>query len=221
MRFFWKKKIVDLDAKEEERWRKRKVPLAKRYFDDFEVRTVLGKTGKPKREYLYIGDTYTAQLTEDVWRRRKKVFFALASFCAVVFIGANSINVASNRRGVLAALGILIVIPLFLVCYACVYRLRKSGTLRRTEYIEVSMFLKFGACFTSVLGFMLFVWHAAIAMSGIRLGETVGEWCVTVAWGAVAASSLYLWIVELRTHYCHRNREGNIIQNEHFKRNGG
>lgn len=220
MRFSWKKKIIDLDAKEEERWRKRKGPRAKRYFDDFEIRTVLGKNGKPKREYLYIGDTYTAQLADGAWRRRKGVFFALAALCAVVFVGANSVNVASNRQGVLAALGILIVIPLFLVCYACVYRMRKGRALRRTEYIEASMFLKFGACFASALGCVLFFWHAAFALTEARPGEVASEWCVTAAWGALAASSLYLWIAELQTRYCHRNREGNVIQHEHFKRNG-
>ncbi len=222
MGFSWKKKIIDLDAKEEERWqkRKRKGPRAKRYFDDFEVRTVLGKNGKPKREYHYIGDTYTAQLTGEAWRRRKGVFLALAALCAAVFVGANSVNVASNRQGVLAALGILIVIPLFLVCYACVYRLRKGAALQRTEYIEISMFLKFGGCFTGLLGCALFVWHAAFALTGAQPGEVAGEWGVTAAWGALAASGLYLWIAELRTRYCRRNREGNVIQHEHFKRNG-
>ena len=55
MKFSWKKKLNDLDAKEEQRWRKRKGPMAKRYFDDFEVRTVLDKNGKTKRELIYIG----------------------------------------------------------------------------------------------------------------------------------------------------------------------
>ena len=87
MKFSWKKKLNDLDAKEEQRWRKRKGPMAKRYFDDFEVRTVLGKNGKTKRELIYIGDTYTAQVSDQVYQRRKWVFLALATLCAAVFVG--------------------------------------------------------------------------------------------------------------------------------------
>lgn len=220
MKFSWKKKLNDLDAKEEQRWRKRKGPMAKRYFDDFEVRTVLGKNGKTKRELIYIGDTYTAQVSDQVYQRRKWVFLALATLCAAVFVGANSVNVASNRQGMLAALGILIVIPLFLVCYACVCRLRKPRTLQRMQYIETSMFLKFGAFFSGLLGLGLFVWHSVFALVGAQPGELAGEAFVAAAWGVLAGSCIYLWIAELRTEYRQCNREGNVIRKEHFKRNG-
>lgn len=221
MKLAWKKRIYDLNAKEEERWRKRKGPGAKRYFDDFEVQTVLGKNGKSKRQLVYIGDTYTPQLSEGTFRLRKKLFFALALVCAAMFVLSNGINVASNRYGLLAALGVLEVIPLFLVVYSCIYRLRKPQTLQRTEYVEASMFLKFGAFFSSLLGSVLFVWHLVFALGNALPQEAAGEALVCTGWGVMAGCSIYLWIAELRTAYIQRDRDGEIVRREHFKRNGG
>lgn len=222
MKFSAKRRLDDLEQKQREKERRRgpKGPGAKRYFDDFEVRTVLGKNGKPKRELIYIGDTFTALVPEPLYQRRKKLFFALAILCAVIFVAANGVNVSSNRQGVLAGLGILMVIPLFLVCYSCACRLRKGLTLQRMEYVETSMFLKFGAFFAGVLGIVLFVWHGVWTLGSALPGERGGEVFVTLAWGILAASTVYLWIREVTTEYRQCNREGNVIQKQHFKRNG-
>lgn len=222
MKFSAKRCLDNFEQKQREKERRRgpKGPGAKRYFDDFEVRTVLGKNGKPKRELIYIGDTFTALVPEPVYQRRKKLFFALAILCAVIFVAANGVNVSSNRQGLLAGLGILMVIPLFLVCYSCACRLRKGLTLQRAEYVETSMFLKFGAFFAAVLGIVLFVWHGIWALGSALPGERGGEVFVTLAWGILAACSVYLWIREVTTEYRQRNREGNVIQKQHFKRNG-
>lgn len=222
MKLSMRRRLDDLEQRQQQKEKRRgpKGPRAKRYFDDFEVRTVLGSNGKTKREFIYIGDTFTALVPEPVYRRRKKLGFALSLLCAAIFLVANSVNVASNRQGVLAALGILIVIPLFLVCYSCACRLRKGLTLQRTEYVETSMFLKFGAFFAGVLGIVLFVWHGVWALGSTLPGERGGEIFVTLAWGVLAACAVYLWIREVTTEYRQRNREGNVIQKEHFRRNG-
>ena len=195
-------------------------PFSKRYFQDFETQTKLDGKGRPRQELVYIGNTYTALMPEAALRRRKRVRLILAVLCAAAFVAANNVNVASNRRGVLAALGILIVIPLFLVCYSCVCGLRKPQTLRRTEYIETSMFLKFGSFFSGVLGVVLLVWHGVYAARNALPGELGGEVFVTAAWGVLAGCCVFLWITELRTEYRVRNREGNVIHKEHFKRRG-
>ena len=100
MKFSAKRRLDNFEQKQREKERRRgpKGPGAKRYFDDFEVRTVLGKNGKPKRELIYIGDTFTALVPEPLYQRRKKLFFALAILCAVIFVAANGVNVSSNRQ---------------------------------------------------------------------------------------------------------------------------
>ena len=120
-----------------------------------------------------------------------------------------------------AALGVLAIIPVFLVCYACVYRLCKPPTLQRMEYIEASMFLKFGGFLLALLGIVLFVWHGVFSLRHALPSEVGRELSVTAAWGLMAGSAIYLWIAELTTEYCQRNREGAVIHREHFKRSGG
>lgn len=222
MKLSMRRRLDKLDQKQQEKEKRRapRGPGAKRYFDDFEVRTVLGANGKPRREFIYIGDTFTALVPEPAYQRRKRRYFALALLCAVIFVAANSVNVSSNRQGLLGGLGILMVIPLFLVVYSCACRLRKGITLQRTEYVETSMFLKFGAFFAGGLGIVLFVWHGVHTLGSALPGEQGGELFVTLAWGVLAASAVYLWIREVTTEYRQRNREGNVIQKQHFRRNG-
>lgn len=220
MKFFSKTRLEDSLAKKERKQRTWKGPISKRYWDDFEVKTELNSKGKPKRKLVYIGDTYTALVPETVFRRRKITFLLTSILCALVFVSANCVNVSSNRQGLLAALGILIVIPLFLVCYACICRLRKARSLRRGEYIETSMFLKFGSFFTAALGLVLFLWHGIFVLRSALPSELSKELFVTCAWGILAGCSVYLWVAEITTEYRQHNREGNTIQKEHFKRNG-
>ena len=118
MKLFSKTRLNSPGKREENRRKGHKGPLSKRYFDDFEVEVTLDSRGRAKRNLVYIGDTYTALVPDAVFRRRKWSFLLLAVLCAGIFVGANSVNVSSNREGVLAALGVLAVIPLFLVCYA-------------------------------------------------------------------------------------------------------
>ena len=221
MKLFSKTRLNSPGKREENRRKGHKGPLSKRYFDDFEVEVTLDSRGRAKRNLVYIGDTYTALVPDAVFRRRKWSFLLLAVLCAGIFVGANSVNVSSNREGVLAALGVLAVIPLFLVCYACVYRLCKPPTLQRMEYIEASMFLKFGGFLLALLGIVLFVWHGVFSLRHALPSEVGRELSVTAAWGLMAGSARYLWIAELTTEYCQRNREGAVIHREHFKRSGG
>ena len=218
MKLFSKTRLNSPGKREENRRKGHKWPLSKRYFDDFEVEVTLDSRGRAKRNLVYIGDTYTALVPDAVFRRRKWSFLLLAVLCAGIFVGANSVNVSSNREGVLAALGVLAVI---LVCYACVYRLCKPPTLQRMEYIEASMFLKFGGFLLALLGIVLFVWHGVFSLRHALPSEVGRELSVTAAWGLMAGSAIYLWIAELTTEYCQRNREGAVIHREHFKRSGG
>ena len=129
MKLSMRRRLDKLDQKQQEKEKRRapRGPGAKRYFDDFEVRTVLGANGKPRREFIYIGDTFTALVPEPVYQRRKRRYFALALLCTVIFVAANSVNVSSNRQGLLGGLGILMVIPLFLVVYSCACRRYHRG----------------------------------------------------------------------------------------------
>ena len=190
MKLFSKTRLNSPGKREENRRKGHKGPLSKRYFDDFEVEVTLDSRGRAKRNLVYIGDTYTALVPDAVFRRRKWSFLLLAVLCAGIFVGANSVNVSSNREGVLAALGVLAVIPLFLVCYACVYRLCKPPTLQRMEYIEASMFLKFGGFLLALLGIVLFVWHGVFSLRHALPSEMGRELSVTAAWGLMAGSAI-------------------------------
>ena len=202
MKLFSKTRLNSPGKREENRRKGHKGPLSKRYSDDFEVEVTLDSRGRAKRNLVYIGDTYTALVPDAVFRRRKWSVLRLAVLCAGILVGANRVNVSSNREGVLAALGVLAVIPLFLVCYACVYRLCKPPTLQRMEYIEASMFLKFGGFLLALLGIVLFVWHGVFSLRHALPSEMGRELSVTAAWGLMAGSAMYLWIAALQTEPC-------------------
>ena len=76
------------------------------------------------------------------------------------------------------------------------------------QYIETSMFLKFGAFFSGLLGLGLFVWHSVFALVGGTARRAGRRGVCGRRLGVLAGSCIYLWIAELRTEYRQCNREG-------------
>lgn len=182
------------------------------------MREETGEDGTITRKLVYIGNTYSANIPEEKYRRRKVLFALLSACCVLLFLLANLQNTQSNIAGILPAFGIIAVIPLFVQCYGCICGLWKKRVMTRTDYVEHSMMVKFGGFLTAALACLNFVWHSVFLIDTALPDSRGKEALVTVFWLAIAAVSLFLWITELRTEYVVRNRYGTVIHQEHFKR---
>lgn len=192
--------------------------LSKKYFQDYEIKESAGENGERKRKLIYIGDTYSANMSEKDWRRKKVVSAVLALCCTALFLLANLQSTQSNIEGILPAFGVIVVIPLFGLVYGCVCGLWKKRVMRRSEHAEHSMMIKFGGFFAAALGLFNFVWHG-IFLFRRALPENEGaEAAVTILWLIFTVIAAGLWVLELRTEYIVRNRYGTVLHKEHFKR---
>lgn len=193
-------------------------PLSKKYFQDYEMQETVGKDGKTERKMVYIGNTWSVCLPAEKYRKKKAVSAVLSVCCALFFLLANLQDTRSNIEGMLPAFGIIVVIPLFVLCYGCICGLWKKSVMTRADYVEYSMAIKFGGFFTTVLAALNFVWHGIFLVKSASPESRGMEGTVTVLWLVLFASSLFLWVAELRTEYVVRNRYGAVIHREHFRK---
>lgn len=192
--------------------------LSKKYFEDYEIQEKPDETGKMSRQLVYVGDTYSVCLPEEKYRKRKKIFAILSALCAALFPVVNLQNTESNIVGILPAFGVIVVIPLFVLCYGCICGLWKKPVMTRGDYVEHSMMVKFGGFLTAALGLLNTVWHGSFLI-GSALPESRGkELFVTVLWFILTVISALLWVTEFRTEYIIRNKYGAVVHQEHFKR---
>ncbi|MCI9297151.1 MAG: hypothetical protein HFI10_06860 [Lachnospiraceae bacterium] len=195
--------------------------LSKRYFQDYEMQENFGKDGNIKRELIYIGNTYSAAMPEKRWRRKKAVFAVLSICCIVLFLAANLQDTRSNIVGILPAFGVIVVIPLFVLCCGCICGIRKKQTMTRAEFVEYSMMIRFGGFLTTVLGCLNFLWHGKFLMRDALPGGLGKEAAVIVMWLLLTLLGGFLWIAEMRTEYIVRNRYGTVLHQEHLRRKDG
>lgn len=190
-------------------------PLSKKYFADYEVRDTPGGN----REFVYIGNTYSADIPEKRHKKQKQIFAIMAAVEVLLFFITTMQNVESNRAGAATAtFGIVTVIPLFATCYGCIISLFKKDCMTRADYIESSMFIKFGAFFVACLSYMEFVWRIALILNGSRSEMAGMEIVVAVMWLLMGIIISFIWVTEVRTKYVIHNRYGGIIHQEHFKK---
>lgn len=191
--------------------------LSEKYFADYEVREIPDGTGR--KELVYIGNTYNVDIPLEKHTRQKRMFVIMAVISVLLFLTAMLQNVESNRAGaVTAALGIVTVIPLFVTCYGCVISLFKKECMTRSEYIESSMFIKFGSFLTAFLSYVEFVWRVVSGIGRIRSEFFRLEIAVMAIWLCMGMIMSLIWVMEIRTKYVVQNRYGGIIHQEHFKR---
>ena len=193
-------------------------PLSKKYFQDYEMQETVDQDGKTERKLVYIGNTWSACLPVEKYRRKKVVSAVLSACCVLLFLLANLQNTKSNIEGILPAFGIIVVIPLFVLCYGGIGGLWKKSIMTRAEYVESSMTIKFGGFFTAALAILNFVWHAIFLMKSASPEMGGLEGVVTVLWLVMSGLALFLWIAELQTKYVVRNQYGAVIHREHFTR---
>ena len=81
------------------------------------MQETVDQDGKTERKLVYIGNTWSACLPVEKYRRKKVVSAVLSACCVLLFLLANLQNTKSNIEGILPAFGIIVVIPLFVLCY--------------------------------------------------------------------------------------------------------
>ena len=103
------------------------------------MQETVDQDGKTERKLVYIGNTWSACLPVEKYRRKKVVSAVLSACCVLLFLLANLQNTKSNIEGILPAFGIIVVIPLFVLCYGGSGGLWKKSIMTRAEYVESSM----------------------------------------------------------------------------------
>ena len=189
-------------------------PVSKKVFADYEMARRGDGNG---RTLVYIGNTYTADIPEIKYIKRKRLFAVMLLICVVLFAVANLQPVESNMGGPIASIGVITVLPLFLACYGCISGIFKKMTMTRGDYIENSMFIKFGAFFVAIIGYVECVWRIIFINSGSS-NRLDGELTVLALWLLTGIIASAVWGMEISTKYIVRNRYGSIIQQEHFRK---
>lgn len=189
-------------------------PVSKKFFSDYEVAEGTDGNG---RVLVYIGNTYTADMPKARYIKRRRIFAAMMLLCVVLFAAAGLLPVESNMKGPMASFNILVVLPLFLGCYGAIAGMFKKITLTRGDFLESSMFLKFGAFLAGLLAFVEGIWHIFFIIGG-SAGDFAGELWVAVLWLIIGSLEAAVWAMELSTKYIVRNRYGSIIHQDHFKK---
>ena len=106
---------------------------AKKYFQDYDVEVKL-VNGKEHRSYVYKGDLYARELTEQARTAERMAYLVVNVLAAAMLVIAMLQPVASNVAGIFAACSILALIPAFCTAEGSVEAFFHKGDLTKGNY---------------------------------------------------------------------------------------
>lgn len=145
---------------------------AKKYFQDYDVEVKL-VNGKEHRSYVYKGDLYARELTEQARSAERMAYLVVAVLAAVMLVIAMLQPVASNVAGIFAACSILALIPAFCTAEGAVEAFFCKGDLTKGNYQERLIMLRVmpvaGAVLTVIMavGYLLCLVQGAALSAGL------------------------------------------------------
>ena len=114
---------------------------AKKYFQDYDVEVKL-VNGKEHRSYVYKGNLYARELTEQARTTERMAYLMVAVLAAAMLVIAMLQPVASNVAGIFAACSILALIPAFCTAEGAVEAFFRKGDLTKGNYQERLIMLR-------------------------------------------------------------------------------
>lgn len=145
---------------------------AKKYFQDYDVEVKL-VNGKEHRSYVYKGDLYARELTEQARSAERMAYLVVAVLAAAMLVIAMLQPVASNVAGIFAACSILALIPAFCTAEGAVEAFFRKGDLTKGNYQERLIMLRVmpvaGAVLTVIMavGYLLCLVQGAALSAGL------------------------------------------------------
>lgn len=141
---------------------------AKKYFQDYDVEAKL-VNGKEYCIYVYKGDFYARELTEQARTAERMAYLVVNVLAAAMLVIAMLQPVASNVAGIFAACSILALIPAFCTAEGAVEAFFRKGDLTKGNYQERMIMLRVMPVTGAVLTALMSVGYLVCLVQGATL----------------------------------------------------
>ena len=180
-----------------------------RYFEDYIKKTVVGKNGREKIQYVYAGVWYRWGLEGFDAMRQKRLYLLIEAASIAVYLAAALQDVAVNRIRLASGLGLLALL-LWLFELRGVYGFLRSKTyVTRMDYMEIDTQIRLGGYFRAALlaSSALYGTVACLRGGGMDLRSWAAEGCYL----ASLTCSAVIARIHGRLHYrTYKNKSGEV-----------
>lgn len=191
-------------------------PYSKKYFRNYEAVEVPDGKGGSKKELRYYGDLYCQDLTEEARRLQKRLFLTAALLCDAAWVLAVTRNIEGNRGGLLSAMGLGLIFPLFFMTVGCARGCRMKKDMTRNDYRGSSLFIRFGSSAGALLALATAVWQGVFIFDGGVPSETSAGYAAIAGYAFTAAACAVVCFFEMRTKYIiTKGRNGAVEPDRH------
>lgn len=162
---------------------------AKTYFKDFLMTEEPDNKGGVRSRLTYFGEYYVCGFEAEELRKHKILLATLCVMAIACHVWALTINVAGNRRGVAAALGLAALIPEFLTLVGSIRFLCVQEKLDRNQYRETVQFMRYGGSVSAT--FVALAALGQLMLLGLGVQEGSGSLAVVVVLLAISTILLF------------------------------